>query len=88
MASNLTMFDTSAFSQRLKSPGFTELQADAVTTGLTGIAMAKVATKDDVVELGKDLRSEIRDTEGRIVIRVCGATAVMLTIAIGVIKLV
>ncbi len=71
-----TMFDTYAYSQRLKGVGFTEPQVDAMTTGLNEIAMARVATKDD-----------LRDLENRLVIRVVGAGAVIATIAVGVIKL-
>ncbi len=71
-----TMFDTYAYSQRLKGVGFTETQVDAMTTGLNEIAMARVATKDD-----------LRDLENRLVIRVVGAGAVIATIAVGVIKL-
>ncbi len=70
------MFDTYAYAQRLKGVGFTEPQVDAMTTGLSEIAMARVATKDD-----------LRDLEHRLIIRLGGTTAVMLTVAVAVIKL-
>lgn len=76
MASAPISFDTFAFAQKLRGAGFTEPQVEAVTTGLSEIAMAQVATKSD-----------LRDLEQRIVIRTVGATAAMLTLAVAVIKL-
>ncbi len=70
-----TMFDTYAYSQRLKGVGFTEPQVDAMTTGLNEIAMARVATKDD-----------LRDLENRLLIRITAAVAAMLTFSVAVLK--
>ncbi len=69
------MFDTYAYSQRLKGVGFTEPQVDAMTTGLNEIAMARVATKDD-----------LRDLENRLLIRITAAVAAMLTFSVAVLK--
>ena len=81
------MFDTYAYSQRLKGVGFTEPQVEAMTKGLGEIAMARVATREDVQDVGKELRAEIRDSENRTVICLGGAVAAMLGLTIAILKL-
>lgn len=70
------MFDTYAYSQRLKGVGFTEPQVDAMTTGLNEIAMARVATKDD-----------LRDLEHRLTIKMGAIGATLLGLGVALIKL-
>jgi uncharacterized protein YceH (UPF0502 family) len=90
MASAPMMFDTYAFSQRLKGAGFTEAQVDAMTTGLSDIAMAQVANKGDIAAVRADLdaavkslRAEMREMEHRLTIKmgVIGTTLAGLIIA-------
>ena len=55
-------FDTLNFTRRLKAGGFTPEQAETKADALKGSAMAELATK-------QDLRTEIRELEHRMTIR-------------------
>jgi hypothetical protein len=71
-------FDTLKLARDLRDKAhFTQEQAEGVTNALAEAFQDNVATKDDI----RDLRSDIRDLEQRLIIRLGG----MLVIAVGII---
>ena len=76
MAATGTMFDTFAFAQKLREAGFNDKQVEAVTNGLHDIAMANVATKDD-----------LRDLENRLTIKIGVITSSVGALIVAAIKL-
>ncbi|ODS33852.1 MAG: hypothetical protein SCARUB_01013 [Candidatus Scalindua rubra] len=59
--SDAAMFDTLAYAKKLKSAGFTEEQAEIQAEALAGIIDEKLATKQDIRDLSRDIKEmEIR----------------------------
>jgi len=55
------VFDTLAYAKKLKSAGFTEEQAEIQTEALAAIIDEKLATKQDILDLKRDIKEmEIR----------------------------
>ena len=62
---HLATFDTLAVTKRLKSKGFTQTQAEAITEEIQGVqdnSLEYLATKSDI----RDVRSEIKAVEIRL----------------------
>ncbi|MBT7069231.1 MAG: DUF1640 domain-containing protein [Verrucomicrobia bacterium] len=69
-------FDTLAYSKRLRQAGFTEQQAEVQAEALAHVIDERLATKDDIVGLKRDLK----EMEMRLTIKL----GTMLVIAIGI----
>jgi hypothetical protein len=54
-------FDTLAFVKRLAAAGVPQSQAEAMAEGLAEVALAQLATKDDLRAFEENLRKEISD---------------------------
>jgi predicted phage-related endonuclease len=50
------IFDTLSYAKKLKAVGFTEAQAEAQTEILAEIIDEKLATKNDILELRRDMK--------------------------------
>ncbi len=59
-------FDTLAFVKRLSAAGMDTNQAEALAEALTVHAFDELATKADLRELAKELRSEMKEMELRL----------------------
>ena len=59
--SNAIAFDTLAYAKKLKKAGFTEAQAEVQAEALASIIDNRLATKEDIIALQRDLKElEIR----------------------------
>ena len=74
-------FDTHGFVKRLTAAGMPEAQAEVLADEQTNLIENNLATKRDLKELEVALKSELREMEQRIVIRLGG----MIILAVGVI---
>lgn len=77
-------FDTLKFANRLKAAGVPDKQAEAEAEALAEVFEAnlkELTTKEDLHQLGKDLRQELLHLEQRMTIRL-GA---MLVVAVGIV---
>lgn len=85
------MFNTLLYTKKLEGVGVTRKIAEAHVEILSEVVETKLATKDDLSQLGKDLRHEMREMESRIVIRLGGLmflmTAFSITTTVALIKL-
>lgn len=70
-------FDTHAFLSKLRSAGFDEGQAEAVTYAIRDIAMSNVATKNDL----KDAVHSITVRMGAVAAFIVAALGVVITLA-------
>ena len=75
-----TAIDTLRFARRLKAAGVPEHQAEEMASALGDELIDNLATKTD-------LKTEITALEARLTWRLLGGVAVLLTIAVGIIKL-
>lgn len=73
-------FDTLAFVKRLSAAGWDTRQAEALDEALTGNAFDELATKSDLRELGSALRSEMKELELRLTIRMGAMNAATIAI--------
>jgi hypothetical protein len=77
------MFDTLAYAKKLKSAGFTEDQAEIQAEALAEIIDEKLATKQDI----RDLRRDMKEMEMRMIIRLGAIQAVGIAIVAALVKL-
>ncbi len=75
------IFDTHGFVKRLTVAGMPEAQAEVLADEQTNLIENNLATKRDLKELEVALKSELREMEQRIVIRLGG----MIILAVGAI---
>ncbi|MCK4388643.1 MAG: hypothetical protein KAV83_00205 [Desulfobacterales bacterium] len=54
--SNAIAFDTLAYAKKLKQAGFTEAQAEVQAEALASIIDDRLATKEDIIALQRDLK--------------------------------
>ena len=87
-------FDTLAYAKKLLAAGFTQQQAEVQTEALKDIIEERLATKQDIVTLSKDikdsernLRHEMKEMELRIVIRLGAMIAASIAITVSLMKL-
>ena len=59
--SHAIVFDTLASMKRLQEAGFTEKQAETQTRIMAELIDDRLATKQDIVELSRELKGEIRE---------------------------
>ena len=74
-------FDTHSFVKRLTAAGMPEAQAEVLADEQTNLIENNLATKRDLKELGVALKTDLREMEQRIVIRLGG----MIILAVGAI---
>jgi chromosome segregation ATPase len=69
MSSAMLAFDTHKYVKTLTAAGYTEAQAEAQSSALTEALdshIERLATKEDVRQLGTELRGEISELRGEI----------------------
>jgi len=74
-------FDTHGFVKRLTAAGMPEAQAEVLADEQTNLIENNLASKRDLKELGVALKTDMREMEQRIVIRLGG----MIILAVGAI---
>jgi hypothetical protein len=77
------IFDTLAYSKKLKAAGFTEQQAEIQAEALAEIIDERIATKQDFHELKRDMK----EMEQRIIIKLGALIAASIAITVSLIKL-
>lgn len=82
MPGSLT-FDTLAYAKKLKSAGFTEEQAEIQAEALAEIIEGRLATKQDI----NDLRRDMKEMEQRLTIRLGALIASSIVIVAAMVKL-
>ncbi len=77
------VFDTLAYVKKLRAAGVPEDQAEVQAEALAEVVDEKLATKDDIRELKRDLK----ELELRLVIKLGAMFAVAITIVAALVKL-
>ena len=80
-------FDTHAFVKELTAAGVPEAQAEVHARALAEIALANVATKDDIDRLRLDLRADMKDLEMRLTLRFGAMLAASVGVTVALVKL-
>ena len=83
-----TAIDTLRYARRLKAAGVPEHQAEEMATALGEELVDNLVTKTDIAQLKAELKTDIAALESRLTWRMLGGFAVLLTIAVALIKLV
>ena len=93
MSSSLA-FDTLAYAKKLKKTGFTEAQAEVQAEALAEIIDERLATKQDILTLKKDikelevsLKRDIKELEMRLTIRLGAMLTAGIVIVAALVKL-
>jgi hypothetical protein len=81
------IFDTLAYSKKLKEAGFTELQAEVQAEALAELIDDKLATKQDIVLLKKDIDTMVLELSNKLTIRMGSIAVLSLTALALIIKL-
>lgn len=92
--SQAAIFDTLAYAKKLKAVGFTEEQAEVQAETLSEIIDERLATKQDILALKKDikeleisLKRDIKELEMRLTIRLGTMMAASIAIVAVLVKL-
>jgi hypothetical protein len=81
-------FDTLRVARRLRDPGMSEGQADALTDALRESIMgADLVTKADLAAVGSELKVIIAETRAELIKWMFGAMAAQVAVIVAVIKL-
>jgi predicted phage-related endonuclease len=93
MSSSL-VFDTLAYAKKLKETGFTEAQAEVQAEALAEIIDERLATKQDILALKRDikelevsLKRDIKELEMRLTIRLGAMLTAGIVIVAALVKL-
>ena len=81
--SSTVVFDTLAYAKKLKAAGFTEEQAEVQAEALAEIVDERLATKQDILALKRD----IKELEMRLTIRLGTMMAISIAIVAALVKL-
>ena len=73
-------FDTLAYAKKLIAAGFTQQQAEVQAAALKEIIDERLATKQDI----RDLKRDMKEMESRLIIRLGALMAAMITASIGI----
>ncbi|MBF8274306.1 MAG: hypothetical protein HW380_3411 [Magnetococcales bacterium] len=73
-------FDTLAYTKKMKAAGFTNEQAEALAQSQAELIEERLATKQDLVALRRDLQVDLKELEYRIVTRIGGLMVVGFSI--------
>lgn len=76
-------FDTLAYAKKLAAAGFTQQQAEVQAEAMAEIIDERLATKQDIMQLQRDLK----ELEMRLTIRLGGMMAVSIAIVAALVKL-
>lgn len=76
------LFDTLSYAKKLKSAGFTDAQAEVQAEALAEIIEQRLATKQDVLELKRDLK----EMEQRIIIKLGAMVAASIAITVSLLR--
>ena len=76
-------FDTLTYAKKLKSAGFTDSQAEVQAEALADIIEERLATKEDI----RDLKRDLKEIEMRLTIRLGVITASGIIIVAALVKL-
>lgn len=98
MVQTANIFDTLQYSKKLRNAGFTEEQAEIQAEALADIIESKLATKQDLKNLEKELRNEIssfsrdlrhqmKDLENHLTIKAGSIMAFSLTLLVTLMKI-
>jgi hypothetical protein len=74
------IFDTLKYANKLKAAGFTEKQAEAQTEALAEIVDEKLATKQDLEALKKDIILALTAILGSLIVGCFGILGVLIVI--------
>ena len=92
--SSTVAFDTLAYARKLKAAGFTEQQAELQAEALGEIVEERLATKQDVLALKRDikelettLKRDIKELEMRLTIRLGTMMAISIAVVATLVKL-
>ncbi len=77
------IFDTLAYSKKLKAAGFTEQQAEAQAETLAEVIETQIATKRDLQEISRDLKL----MEQRIIIKLGSLIAASIAITVTLLRI-
>jgi len=80
-------FDTLAYSKKLIEAGFTQKQAEVQAETLAEIIDQNMATKRDLLELRKELQSDMKSLEYRLTIKMGSLIAASIAIIVALTKL-
>lgn len=80
---NTIAFDTLAYTKKLKAAGVPENQAEVQAEALAEIVQSRLATKQDVI----DIRKDIKELELRLTVRLGALIASAIIIVAALVKL-
>ena len=80
-------FDTLAYARKLKDAGFSDQQAEIQAQALAEIVDERLATKQDIIELRRDMQRDMQDLEYRLTIRLGTMLAIAITAVATLVKL-
>ena len=81
--STTTTFDTLMYAKKLKEAGFTEQQAEVQAEAMKEIIDNQLATKNDILDLKRDMR----EMEYRIISRIGGIIVIAVSVLAAIVKL-
>ena len=81
------VFDTLAYSKKLKAAGVPEKQAEVQAEAFAEIIEERLATKRDLKDLENKLSRDIKESEMRLTIRLGGMMALAIAIVATLVKL-
>lgn len=99
LAKNMFMFDTLAFTKKLKGAGVPEKQAEAQAEAIAEVVNDQIATKFDINNLRTDInkefeqvrkefKNEVKNTELTLKIWIGSIAAASVTVAVAVLSVV
>jgi hypothetical protein len=77
------LFDTLAYAKKLKVAGFTDSQAEVQAEALAEIIEDRLATKQDVADIKRDMR----EMEQRIIIKLGAMIAASIAVTVSLLKI-
>ena len=84
----MNTFDTLSYARKLKAAGFTEQQAEAQADALREVIIPELATRQDLKDLGNELRTEMQALEQRLTIRMGAMLAASTALTVSILSLV
>ena len=85
--SNAIAFDTLAYAKKLKEAGFTEAQAEVQAEALANIIDQRLATKQDILALKRDLKEFQMRLKHDLTVRLGAMMATSIVIVATLVKL-
>jgi hypothetical protein len=82
------MFDSLRYAKQLEDAGFTRNQAETQIQIMTEIIYTTLATKQDLRDVRTELKSEIRESEYRLTIKLGTIVSIAIGAAVAIAKLI